>query len=86
MEDLGEAYDWSTKTNAQKELIGSPVDWEMLQYNSVYNSVQFYDKKFPKGYENIPGFDKIIEQIAEQSAPNSPLAEYNMRCNIKENE
>ena len=52
------------------------VDESRLQYNQLYKSYEFYDSKFSDGYENIPGFEKIIEKIVEKSKDNSPLIEY----------
>jgi hypothetical protein len=52
------------------------IDESRLQYNELYKSYDFYDAKFPEGYENIPGFNQIIEKIVEQSKDNSPLIEY----------
>jgi hypothetical protein len=40
-------------------------DPEKLRYNEYYQSVDFWKKKFPKGYDQIPGFDKIIERNAD---------------------
>ncbi len=39
------------------------VDLNKLLYNSFYRSYEFYESKFPKGYDNIPGFDKVIESM-----------------------
>ena len=38
-----------------------PYDPEKLKYNSVYKCSDFFAKKFPTGWQSIPGFDKIIE-------------------------
>ena len=48
-------------------------------YNQLYKSFEFYNDKFPEGYNNIPGFEKIIEQIVDNSQDNSPLKEMAMR-------
>jgi len=70
-------FNYSTPTNEEKGYI--ILDYSQVQYNQIYKSFEFYDDKFPEGYENIPGFDKIIEKIVEKSKDNSPLEEYNKR-------
>lgn len=53
------------------------LDLNKLKYNAFYRSYEFYESKFPKGYENIIGFDKIIEHITykAQEKKKSPLQE-----------
>ena len=51
------------------------VDYDFLLYNNLYKSFQFYEAKFPTGYENIPGFEKVIETIVENSQDKNPLDE-----------
>jgi hypothetical protein len=53
------------------------LDINKIKYNAFYRSYEFYEKKFPKGYEGITGFDKIIENIAytAQEKNKSPLQE-----------
>ena len=51
-------------------------------YNQIYKSHEFYESKFPTGFENMIGFDKIIDKIVEQSLDNNPIKEYNERINI----
>jgi hypothetical protein len=46
------------------------VDLEKLLYNSFYRSYEYYESKFPKGYENIPGFDKVIESMLTHTISN----------------
>ena len=55
----------------------SPIDWNKVKYNSLYKDFSYHEKKFPRGYQSISGFDKIIEQIAENSK--SPLEEIEER-------
>lgn len=84
-EDLGnQVFDWTTKTNEQREY--DKIDWEKLQYTTEYNSYYFYQEQFPKGFENIPGFEKIFEAMVEDNVNHTPLAEYNKRTAIKEEE
>jgi hypothetical protein len=40
-----------------------PIDWAKVKYNTFYKSPEFYENKFPEGFENLPGFDKIINQM-----------------------
>jgi hypothetical protein len=68
---------YGTPTNAEKSMM--EVDESCILYNQLYKSFDFYDNKFPPGYENIPGFNTIIEQIVDRSQYNSPLAEYENR-------
>ena len=53
------------------------LDLNKLKYNAFYRSYEFYESKFPKGYENIIGFDKIIEHITykAQEKKKTPLQE-----------
>ena len=44
-----------------------------VAYNLRYKTTEYWESKFPDGYQNIPGFDKIIEKIAEDAI--SPLEE-----------
>lgn len=56
-------------------------DESKLQYN-YYHSFDFWKDKFPKGYENIPGFTQIINHIMELNKDNSPLKEMEERKNF----
>lgn len=58
------------------------IDIEKLKYNSFYRSYEFVESKFPKGYENIPGFDKVIQSIADELKLTSPLEEITKRSII----
>lgn len=55
------------------------LDVAKLQYNAFYRSYDFYLNKFPKGMENLPGFEKVIEYIQEINADNSPLKEIEIK-------
>ena len=44
-----------------------------VAYNLRYKTTEYWESKFPEGFENIPGFDRIIEKIAEDAI--SPLEE-----------
>jgi len=70
-------FNYSVKTNEQKQDV--KVDESLIQYNSIYKSYEFYEAKFPEGFENISGFDKIIEKITLNSQNNTPLKEYTER-------
>ncbi len=41
------------------------IDWDKLNYNGYYKSHDFYASKFTGDYSHIPGFDKIIEEMAK---------------------
>ena len=53
------------------------VDMDKLKYNAFYRTYEFVEKRFPPGHQDFPGFDKIIEDIA-QSLP-TPLEEMIIR-------
>jgi hypothetical protein len=57
------------------------IDIEKVKYNSFFRSFEFYENKFPSGYENIPGFDKIIVQLSVSANENeiTPLKELEER-------
>jgi hypothetical protein len=42
------------------------MDIAQIKFNAIYRSYEFVESKFPKGYESIPGFDKIIQSIANK--------------------
>ena len=69
-------------TNKEQE----EIDWSKVQYNAFYKSPSFFESKFPEGLvDNLPGFDKVIESMAENAQ--SPLEEMLQRqANIKEEE
>ena len=74
---LNSVFNYKCVLNENKSII--IVDESRLQYNDLYKSYDFYDSKFPEGYENIPGFNQIIDTIVEKSKENSPLIEYEKR-------
>ena len=60
-------------------LVDKTIDWDRLTYND-YNSFDFFANKFPNGWDSIPGFDKIIQELADNST--SPLEEINERIKL----
>jgi len=40
------------------------IDMNKIQYNNYYQSYDFFESKFPKGYDNIIGFSDVIENMA----------------------
>ena len=40
------------------------IDMNKIQYNNYYQSYEFFESKFPKGYDNIIGFSDVIENMA----------------------
>ena len=76
---LESVLNYRVKTNEEKSNI--KVDENLIRYNQLYHSYDFYENKFPEGFENIPGFEQIIENIVENSKTNTPLIEYNSRIN-----
>ena len=56
------------------------IDIYKLAYNLRYKTTEYWESKFPDGYQNIPGFDKIIEKITEEAL--SPLEEISLKQEI----
>ena len=75
--NLDDIFNYRVYTNEEKQFI--KLDYDCVMYNQIYKSYAFYESKFPTGYENMIGFDKVIEQIVVQSLDNSPIQEYNKR-------
>jgi len=51
------------------------IDMNKIQYNNYYQSYEFFQSKFPKGYDNIIGFSNVIENMAIKNI--NPLDEIN---------
>ena len=49
---LCSAFNYKVQTNEEKD--NDKFDPSRAQYNNLYKSYEFYEKKFPQGYENIP--------------------------------
>lgn len=43
------------------------VNWSKLQYNNIYKSFDYFDSRFTCDYSHIPGFDIIIQKMAENA-------------------
>lgn len=54
-------------------------DEDKLQYNNRYKCFEYFAKKFPKGWESIPGFDKVIEMCQKNGGKITPLQEMQMK-------
>ena len=78
-EMLYNCFNYKVLTNEEKNFI--KVDENLIRYNNIYHSYDFYESKFSDGYQSIPSFDKIIINIVENSKNNNPLKEYNSRIN-----
>jgi hypothetical protein len=76
---LETVFNYKVKTNEEKQF--TKVDETLIEYNSKYNSYEFYESKFPDGHDSIPGFNLIISAIVENTKFNNPLLEYNSRVN-----
>ena len=72
-EDLYTNFNYKVMTNQERKMI--ELDWSKLLYNFMYTTYDFFEAKFPNGYDNIPGFNKVIECITEMNIDNSPLKE-----------
>ena len=53
------------------------IDVYKIAYNLRYKTTEYWESKFPDGFQNIPGFDKIIEKIAEEAI--TPLEEITLK-------
>jgi len=55
------------------------IDMNKIQYNNYYQSYEFFESKFPKGYDNIIGFSDVIESMATNAKLKNinPLDEIN---------
>ena len=55
------------------------IDMNKIQYNNYYQSYEFFESKFPKGYNNIIGFSDIIEDMSKNAKLKTinPLDEIN---------
>ena len=55
------------------------IDMNKIQYNNYYQTYQFFESKFPKGYDNIIGFSDVIENMATNAKLKNlnPLDEIN---------
>jgi hypothetical protein len=60
------------------------VDMERLLYNAFYRTYEFHESKFPAGYDNIPGFDKLIQSLADNAK--APLEEMEARQKVEQTE
>ena len=60
----------------------SELDISKIKYNAFYRSYEFAESKFPPGYESIPGFDKVIQTVAEDLEQITPLEEMLTRQSI----
>ena len=58
------------------------IDWQKVRYNSFYRSNDYFEGKFPAEFENIPGFDKVIDIIVEKNKENTPLKEISERGSV----
>ena len=53
------------------------IDVYKIAYNLRYKTTEYWESKFPDGFQNIPGFDKIIEKITEEAL--TPLEEITLK-------
>ena len=61
-------------------------DESKIQYNSYYKSFEFWAKKWPKGYSDIPHINLVIQNIIEKNKNLTPLEEITERQEIINNE
>ena len=66
------SFQWGS-TLIRKDII----DWSRLQYNKLYKTFDYFDSRFSGDYSHIPGFELIIEKIAENVL--TPLEEMEQR-------
>ena len=55
------------------------IDINKIQYNNYYQLYEFFQSKFPKGYDNIIGFSDVIENAATNAKLKNinPFDEFN---------
>jgi len=55
------------------------IDMNKIQYNNYYQSYEFFESKFPKGYDNIIGFSDVINDMSKNAKLKNlnPLDEIN---------
>ena len=60
------------------------IDWDKLQYNNRYHSLEHHARRLPLQWSNDPLFIPVIENMAEQAKLNNitPLEELNNISNI----
>ena len=62
-----------------KKNTGAELDLTELKYNWFYRDYSYWASKFPAGHESIPGFEKIIQSMADNAL--TPLEEIELRKN-----
>jgi hypothetical protein len=60
------------------------VDWSKIKYNTFYKSPEYFIDKLPKGFHNLPGADKIIEQVILNAKTPLEEMEERQRENLNE--
>jgi hypothetical protein len=68
-------FQWSETLN-----LPSIVDWNQLQYTHMYQTPEYVASKFSGDFSNLPGFDKVIEHIAQNTK--TPLDELLSRYKV----
>jgi hypothetical protein len=60
------------------------IDWSKVKYNTFYKEPEFYINRFPSGFRDLAGFDKIIDKMVDNAL--TPLEEMELRSEIKNEE
>jgi hypothetical protein len=55
-----------------KPLSDADFDIEKIKYNSFHRDFEYYEKRF-EGHQSIPGFDKVIQKMADDNKDKSLL-------------
>lgn len=50
-------------------------NWDMVKYNTFYKDKKYILGKYPKGFDTLPCFEKILESIAEKIDPLEEMLE-----------
>jgi len=74
---LDSVFNYKVKINEDKDV--HKLDLSKVQYNNLYKSYEFYEHKFPSGYDNISAFCDVIQSIVEKNNDTTPLQEYEKR-------
>ena len=72
---LPEEFDFSIKPTDN-------IDWSKVKYNTFYKEPEFYINRFPSGFRDLPGFDKIIDKMVDNAL--TPLEEMELRIKNEE--
>ena len=77
--DVVRSFTLMNNSNAQLN-----IDTEKIRYNERYRCFDFFAKKFPPGWDSIPGFDRVITLCQTNGSKMTPLQEMELRQVVNE--